>query len=131
MKCGVCGANNADGSKFCWNCGNKFAESPVTGNDGSNPAGAQENLGNREPNPTGAQPNYGNRQQNPTGAQPSPGNRPQGSVRPPQRQVPPGGFDWENGKKMAEERFQKGKDIADGYVERIKKWRKSKQSQIS
>lgn len=118
MRCGVCGANNADGSKFCWNCGNKLAENPDTETVGFNSTGAQEN---DRTTPTGAQQNYGNRQQNPTGAQSSPGNRPQGSVRPPQRQVPPGSFDWKNGKKMAEERFQKGKDIADGYVERLKK----------
>ena len=39
----------------------------------------------------------------------------------PQRQVPPGGFDWENGKKMAEERLQKGKNIADGCVGQLKR----------
>ena len=42
-------------------------------------------------------------------------------VRMPQRQVPPGGFDWENGKKMAEERLQKGKNIADGCVGQLKR----------
>ena len=26
MRCRVCGSNNEDGSKFCWNCGNKLTE---------------------------------------------------------------------------------------------------------
>ena len=65
-------------------------------------------------NQPGIQQNSGDVQHNQVGTPPK-------QVRMPQRQVPPGGFDWENGKKMAEERLQKGKNIADGCVGQLKR----------
>ena len=95
MRCRVCGSNNEDGSKFCWNCGNKLTEQSETRSSSVNQPGIQQNSGDVQHNQVGTPPKQ---------------------VRMPQRQVPPGGFDWENGKKMAEERLQKGKNIADGCV---------------
>ena len=100
MRCGVCGSNNENGSKFCWNCGNKLTEQSETGSSSVNQPGIQQNSGDVPHDQAGTQPKQ---------------------VRMPQRQVPPGGFDWENGKKVAEERLQKGKNIADGCVGQLKK----------
>ena len=100
MRCRVCGSNNEDGSKFCWNCGNKLTEQSETRSSSVNQPGIQQNSGDVQHNQVGTPPKQ---------------------VRMPQRQVPPGGFDWENGKKMAEERLQKGKNIADGYVGQLKR----------
>ncbi|CUN13097.1 YARHG domain-containing protein [Dorea longicatena] len=100
MRCRVCGSNNEDGSKFCWNCGNKLTEQSETGSSSVNQPGIQQNSGDVQHNQVGTPPKQ---------------------VRMPQRQVPPGGFDWENGKKMAEERLQKGKNIADGCVGQLKR----------
>lgn len=100
MRCRVCGSNNEDGSKFCWNCGNKLTEQSETRSSSVNQPGIQQNLGDVQHNQVGTPPKQ---------------------VRMPQRQVPPGGFDWENGKKMAEERLQKGKNIADGCVGQLKR----------
>ena len=100
MRCRVCGSNNEDGSKFCWNCGNKLTEQSETGSSSVNQHGIQQNSGDVQHNQVGTPPKQ---------------------VRMPQRQVPPGGFDWENGKKMAEERLQKGKNIADGCVGQLKR----------
>ena len=100
MRCRVCGSNNEDGSKFCWNCGNKLTEQSETGSSSVNQPGIQQNSGDVQHNQVGTSPKQ---------------------VRMPQRQVPPGGFDWENGKKMAEERLQKGKNIADGCVGQLKR----------
>ena len=100
MKCRVCGADNENGSKFCWNCGNKLTEQSETGSSSVNQPGIQQNSGDVQHDQAGTQPKQ---------------------VRMPQRQVPPGGFDWENGKKVAEERLQKGKNIADGCVGQLKK----------
>lgn len=100
MRCRVCGSNNEDGSKFCWNCGNKLTEQSETRSSSVNQPGIQQNSGDVQHNQVGTPPKQ---------------------VRMPQRQVPPGGFDWENGKKMAEERLQKGKNIADGCVEQLKR----------
>ena len=99
MRCRVCGSNNEDGSKFCWNCGNKLTEQSETRSSSVNQPGIQQNSGDVQHNQVG----------------------PPKQVRMPQRQVPPGGFDWENGKKMAEERLQKGKNIADGCVGQLKR----------
>lgn len=100
MRCRVCGSNNEDGSKFCWNCGNKLTEQSETRSSSVNQPGIQQNSGDVQHNQVGT---------------------PTKQVRMPQRQVPPGGFDWENGKKMAEERLQKGKNIADGCVGQLKR----------
>lgn len=100
MRCRVCGSNNKDGSKFCWNCGNKLTEQSETRSSSVNQPGIQQNSGDVQHNQVGTPPKQ---------------------VRMPQRQVPPGGFDWENGKKMAEERLQKGKNIADGCVGQLKR----------
>lgn len=100
MRCRVCGSNNEDGSKFCWNCGNKLTEQSETGNSSVNQPGIQQNSGDVQHNQVGTPPKQ---------------------VRMPQRQAPPGRFDWENGKKMAEERLQKGKNIADGCVGQLKR----------
>ena len=100
MRCRVCGSNNEDGSKFCWNCGNKLTEQSETRSSSVNQPGIQQNSGDVQHNQVGTPPTQ---------------------VRMPQRQVPPGGFDWENGKKMAEERLQKGKNIADGCVGQLKR----------
>lgn len=100
MRCRVCGSNNEDGSKFCWNCGNKLTEQSETRSSSVNQPGIQQNSGDVQHNQAGTPPKQ---------------------VRMPQRQVPPGGFDWENGKKMAEERLQKGKNIADGCVGQLKR----------
>ena len=100
MRCRVCGTNNEDGSKFCWNCGNKLTEQSETRSSSVNQPGIQQNSGDVQHNQVGTPPKQ---------------------VRMPQRQVPPGGFDWENGKKMAEERLQKGKNIADGCVGQLKR----------
>lgn len=100
MRCRVCGSNNEDGSKFCWNCGNKLTEQSETRSSSVNQPGIQQNSGDVQNNQVGTPPKQ---------------------VRMPQRQVPPGGFDWENGKKMAEERLQKGKNIADGCVGQLKR----------
>lgn len=100
MRCRVCGSNNEDGSKFCWNCGNKLTEQSETRSSSVNQPGIQQNSGDVQHNQVGTPPKQ---------------------VRMPQRQVPPGGFDWENGKKMAEERLQKGKNIADGCVGQLKR----------
>ena len=100
MRCRVCGSNNEDGSKFCWNCGNKLTEQSETRSSSVNQPGIQQNSGDVQHNQVGTPPKQ---------------------VRMPQRQVPPGGFDWENGKKMAEERWQKGKNIADGCVGQLKR----------
>ena len=100
MKGRVCGADNENGSKFCWNCGNKLTEQSETGSSSVNQPGIQQNSGDVQHDQAGTQPKQ---------------------VRMPQRQVPPGGFDWENGKKVAEERLQKGKNIADGCVGQLKK----------
>lgn len=100
MRCRVCGSNNEDGSKFCWNCGNKLTEQSETGSSSVNQPRIQQNSGDVQHNQVGTPPKQ---------------------VRMPQRQVPPGGFDWENGKKMAEERLQKGKNIADGCVGQLKR----------
>ena len=100
MRCRVCGSNNEDGSKFCWNCGNKLTEQSETRSSSVNQPGIQQNSGDVQHNQVGTPPKQ---------------------VRMPQRQVPPGGFDWENGKKMAEERLQKGKTIADGCVGQLKR----------
>ena len=100
MRCRVCGSNNEDGSKFCWNCGNKLTEQSETISSSVNQPGIQQNSGDVQHNQVGTPPKQ---------------------VRMPQRQVPPGGFDWENGKKMAEERLQKGKNIADGCVGQLKR----------
>lgn len=100
MRCRVCGSNNEDGSKFCWNCGNKLTEQSETGSSSVNQPGIQQNSGDVQHNQVGTPPKQ---------------------VRMPQRQVPPGGFDWENGKKMAEERLQKGKNITDGCVGQLKR----------
>ena len=100
MRCRVCGSNNEDGSKFCWNCGNKLTEQSETRSSSVNQPGIQQNSGDVQHNQVGTTPKQ---------------------VRMPQRQVPPGGFDWENGKKMAEERLQKGKNIADGCVGQLKR----------
>lgn len=100
MRCRVCGSNNEDGSKFCWNCGNKLTEQSETRSSSVNQPGIQQNSGDVQHNQVGTPPKQ---------------------VRMPQRQVPPGGFDWENGKKMAEERLQKGKNIADGRVGQLKR----------
>ena len=100
MRCRVCGSNNEDGSKFCWNCGNKLTEQSETRSSSVNQPGIQPNSGDVQHNQVGTPPKQ---------------------VRMPQRQVPPGGFDWENGKKMAEERLQKGKNIADGCVGQLKR----------
>ena len=100
MRCRVCGSNNEDGSKFCWNCGNKLTEQSETRSSSVNQPGIQQNLGDVQHNQVGTPPKQ---------------------VRMPQRQVPPGGFDWENGKKMAEERLQEGKNIADGCVGQLKR----------
>ena len=100
MRCRVCGSNNEDGSKFCWNCGNKLTEQSETRSSSVNQPGIQQNSGDVQHNQVGT---------------------PAKQVRMPQRQVPPGGFDWENGKKMAEERLQKGKNIADGCVGQLKR----------
>lgn len=99
-RCRVCGSNNEDGSKFCWNCGNKLTEQSETRSSSVNQPGIQQNLGDVQHNQVGTPPKQ---------------------VRMPQRQVPPGGFDWENGKKMAEERLQEGKNIADGCVGQLKR----------
>lgn len=96
----MCGSNNEDGSKFCWNCGNKLTEQSETRSSSVNQPGIQQNSGDVQHNQVGTPPKQ---------------------VRMPQRQVPPGGFDWENGKKMAEERLQKGKNIADGCVGQLKR----------
>lgn len=88
------------GSKFCWNCGNKLTEQSETRSSSVNQPGIQQNSGDVQHNQVGTPPKQ---------------------VRMPQRQVPPGGFDWENGKKMAEERLQKGKNIADGCVGQLKR----------
>ena len=100
MRCRVCVSNNEDGSKFCWNCGNKLTEQSETRSSSVNQPGIQQNSGDVQHNQVGTPPKQ---------------------VRMPQRQVPPGGFDWENGKKMAEERLQKGKNIADGCVGQLKR----------
>lgn len=100
MRCRVCGSNNEDGSKFCWNCGNKLTEQSETRSSSVNQPGIQQNSGDVQHNQVGTPPKQ---------------------VRMPQRQVPPGGFDWENGKKMAEERLQKDKNIADGCVGQLKR----------
>lgn len=100
MRCRVCGSNNEDGSKFCWNCGNKLTEQSETRSSSVNQPGIQQNSGDVQHNQVGTPPKQ---------------------VRMPQRQVPPGGFDWENGKKMAEERLQEGKNIADGCVGQLKR----------
>lgn len=100
MRCRVCGSNNEDGSKFCWNCGNKLTEQSETRSSSVNQPGIQQNSGDVQHNQVGTPPKQ---------------------VRMPQRQVPTGGFDWENGKKMAEERLQKGKNIADGCVGQLKR----------
>ena len=100
MKCGVCGSNNENGSKFCWNCGNKLTGQSETGSSSVNQPGIQQNSGDVQHNQAGTPPKQ---------------------VRMPQRQAPPGRFDWENGKKMAEERLQKGKNIADGCVGQLKR----------
>ena len=100
MRCRVCRSNNADGSKVCWNCGNKLTEQSETRSSSVNQPGIQQNSGDVQHNQVGTPPKQ---------------------VRMPQRQVPPGGFDWENGKKMAEERLQKGKNIADGCVGQLKR----------
>ena len=100
MRCRVCGSNNEDGSKFCWNCGNKLTEQSETRSSSVNQPGIQQNSGDVQHNQVGTPPKQ---------------------VRMPQRQVPPGGFDWEHGKKMAEERLQKGKNIADGCVGQLKR----------
>lgn len=100
MRCRVCGSNNEDGSKFCWNCGNKLTEQSETRSSSVNQPGIQQNSRDVQHNKVGTPPKQ---------------------VRMPQRQVPPGGFDWENGKKMAEERLQKGKNIADGCVGQLKR----------
>lgn len=100
MRCRVCGSNNEDGSKFCWNCGNKLTEQSETRSSSVNQPGIQQNSGDVQHNQVGTPPKQ---------------------VRMPQRQVPPGGFDWENGKKMAEERLQIGKNIADGCVGQLKR----------
>lgn len=100
MRCRVCGSNNENGSKFCWNCGNKLTEQSETRSSSVNQPGIQQNSGDVQHNQVGTPPKQ---------------------VRMPQRQVPPGGFDWENGKKMAEERLQKGKNIADGCVGQLKR----------
>ena len=100
MRCRVCGSNNEDGSKFCWNCGNKLTEQSETRSSSVNQPGIQQNSGDVQHNQVGTPPKQ---------------------VRMPQRQVPPGGFDWENGKKMAEERLQKGKNIDDGCVGQLKR----------
>ena len=100
MRCRVCGSNNEDGSKFCWNCGNKLTEQSETRSSSVNQPEIQQNTGDVQHNQVGTPPKQ---------------------VRMPQRQVPPGGFDWENGKKMAEERLQKGKNIADGCVGQLKR----------
>lgn len=100
MRCRVCGSNNEDGSKFCWNCGNKLTEQSETRSSSVNQPGIQQNSGDVQHNQVGTPPKQ---------------------VRMPQRQVPPGGFDWGNGKKMAEERLQKGKNIADGCVGQLKR----------
>ena len=100
MRCRACGSNNEDGSKFCWNCGNKLTEQSETRSSSVNQPGIQQNSGDVQHNQVGTPPKQ---------------------VRMPQRQVPPGGFDWENGKKMAEERLQKGKNIADGCVGQLKR----------
>lgn len=100
MRCRVCGSNNEDGSKFCWNCGNKLTEQSETRSSSVNQPGIQQNSGDVQHNQVGTPPKQ---------------------VRMPQRQVPPGGFDWKNGKKMAEERLQKGKNIADGCVGQLKR----------
>lgn len=100
MRCRVCGSNNEDGSKFCWNCGNKLTEQSETRSSSVNQPGIQQNSGDVQHNQVGTPPKQ---------------------VRMPQRQVPPGGFDWENGKKMAEEWLQKGKNIADGCVGQLKR----------
>ena len=100
MRCRVCGSNNEDGSKFCWNCGNKLTEQSETRSSSVNQPGIQQNSGDVQHNQVGTPPKQ---------------------VRMPQRQVPPGGFDWENGKKMAEERLQKGKNIADGCGGQLKR----------
>lgn len=100
MRCRVCGSNNEDDSKFCWNCGNKLTEQSETRSSSVNQPGIQQNSGDVQHNQVGTPPKQ---------------------VRMPQRQVPPGGFDWENGKKMAEERLQKGKNIADGCVGQLKR----------
>ena len=100
MRCRVCGSNNEDGSKFCWNCGNKLTEQSETRSSSVNQPGIQQKSGDVQHNQVGTPPKQ---------------------VRMPQRQVSPGGFDWENGKKMAEERLQKGKNIADGCVGQLKR----------
>ena len=100
MRCRVCGSNNEDGSKFCWKCGNKLTEQSETRSSSVNQPGIQQNSGDVQHNQVGTPPKQ---------------------VRMPQRQVPPGGFDWENGKKMAEERLQKGKNRADGCVGQLKR----------
>lgn len=100
VRCRVCGSNYEDGSKFCWNCGNKLTEQSETRSSSVNQPGIQQNSGDVQHNQVGTPPKQ---------------------VRMPQRQVPPGGFDWENGKKMAEERLQKGKNIADGCVGQLKR----------
>lgn len=85
---------------LCWNCGNKLTEQSETRSSSVNQPGIQQNSGDVQHNQVGTPPKQ---------------------VRMPQRQVPPGGFDWENGKKMAEERLQKGKNIADGCVGQLKR----------
>ena len=100
MRCRVCGSNNEDGSKFCWNCGNKLTEQSETRSSSVNQPGIQQNSGDVQHNQVGTPPKQ---------------------VRMPQRQGPPGGCDWENGKTMAEERLQKGKNIADGCVGQLKR----------
>ena len=100
MKCKVCGANNEDGSKFCWNCGNKLVGQSV---------GRNNEVGRKE-----GQQNSENVQHNQVVT-------PSNQARTPHRHVPPGGYDWENGKKKAEERLQKGKTVADGCIGQAKK----------
>lgn len=43
MRCRVCGSNNEDGSKFCWNCGNKLTEQSETRSSSVNQPGIQQN----------------------------------------------------------------------------------------
>ncbi len=89
MRCRVCGSNNEDGSKFCWNCGNKLTEQSETRSSSVNQPGIQQNSGDVQHNQVGTPPKTGK--------------------DATERQVPPGGFDWENGKKMARSGCKKAK----------------------
>ena len=56
MRCRVCGSNNEDGSKFCWNCGNKLTEQSETRSSSVNQPGIQQNSGDVQHNQVGTPP---------------------------------------------------------------------------